>query len=93
MGKQLDSQLRGYANAPENMRKDPTYPIFRVGVERGKMATQYEVLTFLEKKYIEDDERPERGSPEAKAILKVAKELAEYLRSLTAEGLIGTDGK
>lgn len=87
MGKQLDSQLRGYAKAPAGMKKDPTYPIFEAGLVRGKLAMQQMVLTHLEKKYIEDDDRPERGSPEGIALLKLAKELSEIMRNYKIEGL------
>ena len=85
MGKTLDSQLRGYASNPERMKKDPTFPIFLDGMKRGKQAVQYAVLTYLENKYIDDENRPDRGSPEAKNLLNLAKELAQFLRDLDLE--------
>lgn len=80
MGKSLDSQLRGYKNNPDSMVKDPTFPIFEAGVNYGVGETRKEVLSYLEKKYIEDEDRPDRKSPEAKALLAVARDLSTWLR-------------
>lgn len=85
MGKQLDSQLRGYANAPEKMKKDPTYPIFKEGMRRGKEVIKYEVLTFLENKYVHDEDRPERGSDEAKYLLGLVTELTSFINTLSVD--------
>lgn len=83
MSKKLDAQLRGYKN-PDGMKKDPTYPIFEAGVEHGKQQTRYAVLTFLEKKYMDPNTRPPRGSDEAKQLLDLAKEVSEFIRGLDA---------
>jgi hypothetical protein len=64
------------------MKKDPTYPIFKAGLERGKMAVQHAVLSFTEKRFIEDEDRPAKGTPEYDAQLKLVRELAAFLREL-----------
>lgn len=87
MGKQLDSQLRGYRKAPGNMKKDPTYPIFELGLDQGSRGMQAAVLTWLENKYIGDSERPDRGSPKAQAILELTRELAQFMRETKIDGV------
>lgn len=82
MGKQLDSQLRGYASNPKAMAKDPTFPIFEEGMKRGKVATQHMILTHLENKYVSDEDRPDRNSPRGQALLQLARELSIWLRQL-----------
>lgn len=53
-------------------------PVFVAGIEEGKQRTSMLVLTWLEKKYMDPTKSAE--DPEMKATLKVAGELAEYLR-------------
>ena len=59
----------------------PLRKAFDDGVQQGRKEARQEVLTWLEKKYV-DTKGPERGSPEARAMLQLAKELAEFLRPL-----------
>lgn len=62
------------------MKQDPDYPIFEVGRKQGREEMRIKALTFLQDKYLSDDNRPDRGTPEAKAILQLAKELSELLQ-------------
>ena len=54
-------------------------PVWRAGYGAGFGDCRTQVLTFLEKKYIQNDDRPDRGSPQADAILQLARELAQEL--------------
>lgn len=51
---------------------------FQAGVEHGKSQTAGQLLTWLHGKYMDD--RVVRHSPEARALLKLTKELADHLR-------------
>lgn len=73
------TKLARFIKTPTAMKKDPDYPIFQAGLEEGRRQANNDLLTFLEKKYINGDF--ERGSVEAEAILKVAGELGEHIRS------------
>jgi len=53
--------------------------IYEQGLAEGNMMAYGEILTLLEAKYM-GSEAPDRGSPEAKAILELAKELGNHLR-------------
>lgn len=53
-------------------------PVFVAGIEEGKQRTSMLVLTFLEKKYMDPAKSAE--DVEMKATLKVAGELAEFIR-------------
>ena len=74
---------------PKNQTKPHRIPrnpekAFDLGFKRGSQVTKddvrQEVLTYLEQQYM----RPtvERGSVEGKAILELARELTEYLKTL-----------
>jgi hypothetical protein len=81
MSKAYDSQLRGYRTpVPGRMKKDPTYPIFEQGVQLGARLAVKAMLDRLEAKYLTDEDRPDRHTPEAKAILEVARELGKLTR-------------
>ena len=84
MAKAFEAQLRGYQNAPLSMKKDPTFPIFTAGYERGKNDVRHLVLTHLQEKYIEAPDRPDRGSPEAQYLLGLVRELSELIQGATA---------
>jgi hypothetical protein len=60
---------------------------FKNGALHGFDELRGETLTFLQNKYISDDDRPDRGSPEAKAILKVAQELSQFMTDLKLKKL------
>lgn len=53
-------------------------PVFVAGIEEGKQRTSKLVLTFLEKKYL--DMTVSAEDPEMQATLKVAGEVAKFLR-------------
>jgi 8-oxo-dGTP pyrophosphatase MutT (NUDIX family) len=57
---------------------DPDYAIFQAGVEYGEDQLKKKALGFLQAKYMADD-APDRGTPEATAILALARELSEEL--------------
>lgn len=82
--KSFASQIAGYRNNRLAMVKDPTFPIFELGFTTGRDETRDLVLTHLQDKYIHGIDRPQRGSPEAKALLSLATELAELLRGVKA---------
>jgi hypothetical protein len=82
--KNFDSLLVGYKNNRERMKKDPTFPIFELGYETGKREVADLIHEHLMDKYISGIDRPERGSPEAKALLGLATELTEKLKAIQA---------
>ena len=49
-----------------------------LGKQEGEDAVRNEVLTFLQERYLDD--KVERGTPEAKAILQLAGDVAQFLR-------------
>ena len=55
-------------------------PVWKAGVEHGYATCRAEVLSHLEKCYIGDPGRPDRGTPEANAILKLARDLSAKLK-------------
>lgn len=65
------------AQIGEMVRNDP---VWKAGVKEGKLQYQVKVLAYLEERYIKDDGRPDRGSPEGQAILNLARELSGYLK-------------
>ncbi len=58
---------------------DPDFQIFQAGMKEGKLEARKEVLSYLESKYMNQDN--ERGSVEANAILALAKELTEFFNA------------
>lgn len=56
-------------------------PIFMLGVEHGKAIRQADVLSYLQVQYTKPG-APERGSVEAKAMLKLARELSGFMKTL-----------
>lgn len=70
MAKPLPTPFRGNNNSIP----------YKLGVKEGKSIRQAEVLTFLQEKYMDDGIA--RDSIEGKAILTLASELAEHMRSL-----------
>lgn len=51
---------------------------FKNGASHGFDELRMGALTFLQDKYITDPNRPDRGTPEAEAILTLAKELDTF---------------
>jgi hypothetical protein len=54
---------------------------FKNGAKWGFTELRTDALSFLHDKYMGEG-RPDRGSPEAKAILKLAGELAEFMTEI-----------
>jgi hypothetical protein len=52
------------------------------GRQEGVLQGRMEILSWLEKRYLEDEGRPDRDSPEGQAMLKLAREAGQYLRNL-----------
>lgn len=48
------------------------------GMEEGLQRGRAEIIDFLEKAYLEDERRPDRGTPEGNAILDLAREAHEH---------------
>lgn len=73
------------ANTPKSVKVDlDTEQIEKIreegrleGVQQGRV----EILNWLEAKYIGPDQ-PDRGTPEANAILVLAREASDYLKKL-----------
>lgn len=69
------------ARLPSNPAK--AYDLgFKNGASHGFDELRQDVLTFLQDKYITDPNRPERGTPEAEAILRLAGELSTFTADL-----------
>lgn len=58
--------------------KDAEQKGFEEGLEKGRR----EILDFLEFAYMRADNRPDRGTTEAKALLVVAGEASEHIKKL-----------
>lgn len=74
------------------MKKDPEEPVqamILAAREEGRLEGvgqgMNESLEFLRRKYLDDEDRPTRNSPEAKAILEVARELSQHLNNRLVE--------
>ena len=68
-------------NRPIRLPSNPakTYDLgFKNGAKWGFVELRTEALSFLHDQYMGEG-RPDRGSPEAEALLKVAKELSEFM--------------
>lgn len=70
---------------PQRLPSNPS-KVYDLGFKNGALHGFDELgqasLTFLQNKYITDDDRPDRGTPEAEAILKVARELSQFITDL-----------
>lgn len=60
---------------------------FEDGLEKGRQ----EILDWLEHAYIKSPDRPDRGTPEAQAILTLARDAAAHFMPLVGNG--GKKGK
>jgi hypothetical protein len=70
---------------PQRLPSNPTknYDLgFKNGAVHGFDELRSAALSFLQAKYITDEDRPDRGTPEAEAILKVAQELSVHMEEL-----------
>lgn len=66
---------------PQRLPSNPTkvYDLgFKNGAAHGFEELRMSALTFLQDKYITDPNRPDRGTPEAEAILTLASELDKF---------------
>jgi hypothetical protein len=52
----------------------------KLGQSEGLIAARKEALDFLQHKYIDAPDRPDRGTPEADAILSLAGQLSDHLK-------------
>lgn len=48
----------------------------QAGLDQGRL----EIIDFLEQRYLKDADRPDRGTPQADAMLQLAREAADYFR-------------
>ena len=55
---------------------------FKNGAIHGFDELRMGALSFLQAKYITDEDRPDRGTTEAEAILTVARELSAHMEEL-----------
>lgn len=53
---------------------------------RGHDAGLRAMLTWLEAKYINNPDRPDRGTPEAETLLQLAREASQHVRALLELG-------
>ena len=51
------------------------------GLKEGRIAGREEAINWLQSAYLDDEGRPDRGTPKAEAILEIAKDLVKYLQS------------
>jgi len=65
------------AKIGEMVRNDP---VWKAGIKEGKSQYKVKVLSYLEDRYLNDEGRPDRGTPEGQAILTLARELSGYLK-------------
>lgn len=72
MPRQTQKQI-GFDEGFEQGRQD--------GLEEGIQKGRKEMLDWLEQAYVNDQGRPDRGTPKAEAILEIARAAGAYLRS------------
>lgn len=82
MTKSFDGVLRGYRAKPAAMKKDPTYPIFELGMEAGSKQAIRKILDELEARVMA---APERFTPEYNALLAVARDMGKVAREFKPE--------
>jgi hypothetical protein len=51
------------------------------GFEEGLQKGRQEILDFLEYAYLKSPTQPDRGTPEAEAILKIATDASQHIQS------------
>lgn len=54
------------------------------GVAEGRQIARKEAVDWLQHRYLADD-APDRGTPEASAILKLTRELVQYMTGKTSK--------
>ena len=70
---------------PQRLPSSPTkcYDLgFKNGASHGFDELRVEALRFLENKYLHDEDRPDRGTPKAEAILELTRELSTHIQEL-----------
>jgi hypothetical protein len=92
MARKFESQLRGYASHPERLRNDPTFPIFELGYATGKNDVRKVVLDYLEIKFLNSLDRPEKDTPEYKYLLGFAQHIAELMRNIEPGAQVDNEG-
>lgn len=76
-------------NRPQRLPSSPSknYDLgFKNGAKWGFTELRTNVLSFLHDKYMGEG-RPDRGSPEGEAILKLAKELSEAMGEMVQKDI------
>lgn len=62
-------------------RELPKDPVFRAGYDQGYLDVANAILTFMEQKFISDEGRPEKGTPEYKYFLDAIREVSAELKA------------
>lgn len=57
-----------------------------VGLKEGIQKGRKEALDYLQRAYIDDEGRPDRDTPQAAAILELARNVARHIRKLEKGG-------
>lgn len=83
MAKLSQTKLKRFMEHSATMTQDEDYPIFKAGKDEGAREMMNSTLSFLETKYLHPSVAPD--SEEGKAILKIAHDLAKYLREVAAQ--------
>lgn len=63
------------------VKGDPDFAIFQAGVQHGTLQMKSKVLGFLQDQYLSKE--VERGSVRGNMLLKIARELSEYINRTT----------
>ena len=58
----------------------PNDPVFRAGYDQGQLDITTAVLTYFEQRFISDEDRPEKGTPEYEKFLENVRELSRFLK-------------
>lgn len=82
MTKSFDGVMRGYRAKPAAMKKDPTYPIFELGMEEGSRQAVRRILDELEARVMA---APERFSDEYNALLEMTRDMGKIAREFKPE--------
>jgi len=56
--------------------------VFQAGMEEGRMQVRKAVIEFLEDRYVNAPDRPDRGSPEGKQLLALTTDLVKFVESV-----------
>lgn len=65
-----------------NRRKPFNEKALKGAHEEGLSEGRREILDWLQEKYLNDPDRPDRGTPEAEALLQLVREASQHISSL-----------